>query len=78
MIYSMATRQQVQLILAVILITGTISVVAAYVVSAGFHDPLVIDIVKDAKVLLAMAVGAAMAYFGLGRTVTDDNKPKTI
>lgn len=70
-------RQQLQLILAVILIVGTISVVGSYVVVKGFSDPLVIDIVKESKTLLVMGVGAALAIFGLGRTVTNDT-PKVI
>lgn len=68
------TRQQIQLILAVILISGSIAVVGSYVIVAGFGDALVIDIVKEAKTLLVMGVGAALALFGLGRTVTDDKK----
>ena len=68
------TRQQIQLILAVILISGSIAVVGSYIVVAGFENALVIDIVKDAKTLLIMGVGAALALFGLGRTVTDDKK----
>lgn len=65
-------RKAMQLILATALIIGTMTVVGSYVVIAGFQDPLVIDIVKQSTTLLVMGVGAALAIFGLGRTVTND------
>jgi len=65
-------RESIQLILAVSLIVGTIGIVGSYVVTAGFEDDLVIEIVKEAKTLLVMGVGAALAIFGLGRTVKNN------
>jgi len=67
----MVTRKTLQLTLALVLIGGTIGIIGGYVVTAGFEDPLVIEIVKEAKTLLVMGVGAALAIFGLGRTVKD-------
>ena len=62
-------RRNIQIILAVVLIGGAVGIVGSYVVTAGFEDSLVIEIVKEAKTLLVMGVGAALAIFGLGRTV---------
>jgi hypothetical protein len=65
-------RRELQLVLATVLVVGTIALVGSYVVVKGFDDDLAIEIVKEAKTLLVMGVGAALAIFGLGRTVTDD------
>jgi len=65
-------REVLQLVIAVVLIAGTVGIVGAYVFDAGFNDDLVIEIVKEAKTLLVMGVGAALAIFGLGRTVKNN------
>lgn len=65
-------REQIQLILATSLVVLTVGLVAGYVISAGFQDELVIEIVKEARTLLVMGVGAALAIFGLGRTVKNN------
>lgn len=65
-------REQIQLILATSLVVLTVGLVAGYVISAGFEDELVIEIVKEARTLLVMGVGAALAIFGLGRTVKNN------
>jgi len=62
-------RETLQLIIATVLIAGTIGLVGGYVIDQGFEDELVIEIVKEARTLLVMGVGAALAIFGLGRTV---------
>lgn len=68
-------RKELQLVLATVLVVGTIVLVGSYVVTKGFNDELAIEIVKEAKTLLVMGVGAALAIFGLGRTVSDQVKP---
>ncbi len=65
-------REKIQLILATSLVVGTITLVGSYVFVKGFSDELVIEIVKEAKTLLVMGVGAALAIFGLGRTVKNN------
>ena len=62
-------RSQIQLVLAVALIVMSISIVGTFVITAGFENETVLDIVNDFRVLLIMGVGAALAIFGLGRTV---------
>lgn len=66
-------RETIQLIIATVLVAGTVGLVGGYVIDQGFEDELVIEIVKEARTLLVMGVGAALALFGLGRTVK--NKP---
>ena len=63
-------RAQIQIILAVVLIASSLALVGGYVVFSGFQDPLVLEIVGEAWTLLILGVGAALAIFGLGRTVT--------
>jgi len=63
-------RSQIQLILAVALITMSIAVVSMFIVTAGFENETVLEIVNDFRVLIIMGVGAALAIFGLGRTVS--------
>jgi len=65
-------REKLQLILATILVMGTIVLVGSYVIIQGFEDELAVEIVKEGKTLLIMGVGAALAIFGLGRTVKND------
>jgi len=65
-----ALRSQIQLILAVALIVLSISVVGTFVVTAGFENETVLEIVNYFRVLIIMGVGAALAIFGLGRTVS--------
>ena len=65
-------RERIQLILATSLVVLTIGLVAGYVLASGFQDELVIEIVKEARTLLVMGVGAALAIFGLGRTVKNN------
>ena len=36
----------------------------------GFENEVVVEIVGDFRVLIIMGVGAALAIFGLGRTVS--------
>ena len=62
-------RENLQLILATVLVAGTIILVGSYVVFQGFEDELAVEIVKEGKTLMIMGVGAALAIFGLGRTV---------
>lgn len=62
-------RAQIQIILAVALIAGAFALVGSYVVIMGFDDPTVQEIVNEAWTLLILGVGAALAIFGLGRTV---------
>ena len=63
-------RSQIQIVLAVALIVMSISVVGTFVITAGFENETVQDIVNDFRVLIIMGVGAALAIFGLGRTVS--------
>lgn len=65
-------REKLQLLLATILVMGTIVLVGSYVIIQGFEDELAVEIVKEGKTLLIMGVGAALAIFGLGRTVKND------
>ena len=63
-------RSQIQIVLAVALIVMSISIVGTFVVTAGFENETVLEIVNDFRVLIIMGVGAALAIFGLGRTVS--------
>jgi len=63
-------RAQIQLVLAVALVVMAMSVVGTFIVTAGFENETVIEIVGDFRVLIIMGVGAALAIFGLGRTVS--------
>lgn len=65
-------RENIQLVLATALVVGTIVLVGSFVVVEGFENELVVEIVKEARTLLVMGVGAALAIFGLGRTVKND------
>ena len=67
-------RAQIQIVLAVILIGSALALVGSYIVVAGFEDPIVIEIVSEAWTLLILGVGAALAIFGLGRTVNSQTK----
>ena len=62
-------RKKLQIIIAVVFIGGAYGLVFTYVFFKGFADPLVQEIVSEMKVLIIMGVGAALAIFGLGRTV---------
>ena len=64
-------RAQIQIILAVALIAGSFTLVGAFVIEKGFDDPTVVEIVNEAWTLLILGVGAALAIFGLGRTVSN-------
>ena len=62
------TRRNIQLILAVILVASAIGYLGYYAVAhadAEFREQLA----NDFKVLVIMGIGAALAIFGLGRTV---------
>ena len=63
------------MILAVALISMAISTVSIYIVTQGFDDEGVQGLVQDFRVLIIMGVGAALAIFGLGRTVSAGTKP---
>ena len=65
-------RSQIQLILAVSLIVMCIAVVGSFITIQGFADEAVKEIVGDFRVLIIMGVGAALAIFGLGRTVSQN------
>ena len=63
-------RSQIQIVLAVALIVMSISIVGTFVITAGFENETVLEIVNDFRVLIIMGVGTALAIFGLGRTVS--------
>lgn len=63
-------RATLQLIIAVALIGGAMTLVGTYIYVQGFEDPVVIEIVNEAWTILTLGVGAALAIFGLGRTVS--------
>jgi len=67
-------RGTIQIILAVILVGSALALVGSYVITQGFEDPVVQEIVGESWTLLVLGVGAALAIFGLGRTV---NQPKS-
>ena len=56
-------RAQIPIILAVALIVMAMTVVGTFVITQGFEDETVIEIVGDFRVLIIMGVGAALALF---------------
>lgn len=61
-------RRYGQIIIAFILIGGMMGYLAWYTITQS--DPVFkLEMASDMKVLLIMGVGAALAIFGLGRTV---------
>ena len=48
----------------------SISIVGTFVITAGFENETVLEIVNDFRVLIIMGVGTTLAIFGLGRTVS--------
>ena len=67
-------RAQIQIVLAVLLIGSAIALVGTFVYTQGFENEIVQEIVREAWTLLILGVGAALAIFGLGRTVTPNSK----
>ena len=57
-----------QIIIAFILIGGMMGYLAWYTITQS-NDAFRLEMASDMKVLLIMGVGAALAIFGLGRTV---------
>lgn len=68
-------RQKIQLAVAIGLILLAGGTEAAYIAANGFEDDLVKQIVKDFHLILIMGIGAALAIFGLGRSIQPD-KPQ--
>lgn len=61
-------RRYGQIVIAFILIGGMMGYLAYYTITQS--DPAFkLELASDMKVLLIMGVGAALAIFGLGRTV---------
>jgi len=57
-----------QMIIAFVLIGGMVSYLAWYTIVES-NDVFRLEMASDMKVLLIMGIGAALAIFGLGRTV---------
>lgn len=63
-----SVRRWGQIIIAFVLIGGMMGYLAWYTITQS-DDVFKLEMASDMKVLLIMGVGAALAIFGLGRTV---------
>ena len=69
---SLQPRQKIQLAVAIGLIILAAGSEASYIVTQGFSDDLVKQMIRDYHILIAAGIGAALAIFGLGRSVQPD------
>ena len=63
-----SVRRWGQLIIAFVLIGTAISYLTFYTVFVAYEE-FTLSLAQDMRVLVIMGVGAALAIFGLGRTV---------
>lgn len=68
-------RQKAQLIIAAVFIAFALGGEAGYIYTHGFDDDLVKQIVRDYHILIAAGIGAALALYGLGRSVQPEPEP---